>query len=152
MQYIYDPGILPSSANECVLGDVYLRSNLSRELVSACAMGTKQHTCRLVLTCPAPPGVSTAWQPQLVAAAAAPAAAVAQALLVAAAAIGVFALKLLQPGPLSAAAVCAHVLPPPAFEAADAASHLLRPALLLEPVALPQAVAAAAAIWLPCEY
>ncbi len=30
-QYLYDPGILPSSANQCMLGKVYLRSNLSRE-------------------------------------------------------------------------------------------------------------------------
>ena len=29
-QYPYDPGTLPSSANQCVLGKVYLRSNLSR--------------------------------------------------------------------------------------------------------------------------
>ncbi len=27
----YDPGISPGSANQCILGDVYLRSNLSRE-------------------------------------------------------------------------------------------------------------------------
>jgi len=30
-QYPYDPGTLPSSANQCILGNVYLRSN-SREL------------------------------------------------------------------------------------------------------------------------
>jgi len=30
-QYLYDPGTLPSSANQCILGNVYLRSNLSRE-------------------------------------------------------------------------------------------------------------------------
>ena len=30
-QYPYDPGTLPSSANQCILGKVYLRSNLSRE-------------------------------------------------------------------------------------------------------------------------
>ncbi len=30
----YDPGISPGSANQCILGDVYLRSNLSRELYS----------------------------------------------------------------------------------------------------------------------
>jgi len=30
----YDPGISPGSANQCILGDVYLRSNLSREHVS----------------------------------------------------------------------------------------------------------------------
>ncbi len=29
-QYLYDPGTLPSSANQCTLGKVYLRSNLSR--------------------------------------------------------------------------------------------------------------------------
>ncbi len=28
---IYDPGISPGSANQCILGDVYLRSNLSME-------------------------------------------------------------------------------------------------------------------------
>ena len=27
----YDPGISPGSANQCILGDVYPRSNLSRE-------------------------------------------------------------------------------------------------------------------------
>ena len=31
MQYLYDPGILPSSANYCILGKVYLRCNLSRK-------------------------------------------------------------------------------------------------------------------------
>jgi len=30
MQYPYDPGTLPSSANQCILGKVYLRSNVSR--------------------------------------------------------------------------------------------------------------------------
>ena len=30
----YDPGVSPGSANQCILGDVYLRSNLSRELIS----------------------------------------------------------------------------------------------------------------------
>ena len=30
-QYPYDPGTLPSSANQCILGNVYLRSNLSRK-------------------------------------------------------------------------------------------------------------------------
>ncbi len=30
-QYPYDPGTLPSSANQCILGNVYLRSHLSRE-------------------------------------------------------------------------------------------------------------------------
>jgi len=30
-QYLYDPGTLPSSANQCILGNVYLRSNLSRK-------------------------------------------------------------------------------------------------------------------------
>ncbi len=30
-QHFYDLGTLPSSANECVLGKVYLRSNLSKE-------------------------------------------------------------------------------------------------------------------------
>ncbi len=30
MQYFYDPGISPSSANECIYGNVLLRSNLSR--------------------------------------------------------------------------------------------------------------------------
>jgi len=29
-QYPYDPGALPSSANQCILGKMYLRSNLSR--------------------------------------------------------------------------------------------------------------------------
>ncbi len=29
--YPYDPGTLPSSANQCILGNVYLRSNLSRK-------------------------------------------------------------------------------------------------------------------------
>jgi len=28
---IYGPGISPGSANQCILGDVYLRSNLSRK-------------------------------------------------------------------------------------------------------------------------
>ena len=27
----YDPGISPGSANQCILGDMYLRSNLSRK-------------------------------------------------------------------------------------------------------------------------
>lgn len=27
----YDPGISPGSANQCIFGDVYLRSNLSRK-------------------------------------------------------------------------------------------------------------------------
>ena len=27
-QYLYDPGILPGSADWCILGKVYLRSNL----------------------------------------------------------------------------------------------------------------------------
>ncbi len=31
-QHPYDPGTLPSSANQCILGNVYLRSNLSRKL------------------------------------------------------------------------------------------------------------------------
>ena len=31
MQYLYNPGILPSSANYCILGTVYLRSSLSRK-------------------------------------------------------------------------------------------------------------------------
>ena len=31
----YDPGISPGSANQCILGDMYLRSNLSRKLVLA---------------------------------------------------------------------------------------------------------------------
>ncbi len=30
MQYPYDPGNLPGSANECTHGKVHLRSNLSR--------------------------------------------------------------------------------------------------------------------------
>ena len=30
-QYLCDPGMLPSSANQCILGNVYLRSNLPRE-------------------------------------------------------------------------------------------------------------------------
>ncbi len=29
----YDPGISPGSVNQCILGDVFLRSNLSRELM-----------------------------------------------------------------------------------------------------------------------
>ncbi len=32
-QYPYDPGTLPSSANQCILGNEYLRSNLSRKAV-----------------------------------------------------------------------------------------------------------------------
>ncbi len=28
-QYVYDPGTLPSSTNQCVLGNLYLRSHLS---------------------------------------------------------------------------------------------------------------------------
>jgi len=35
-QYLYDPGILPSSANQCILGNVYLRSNLPRALQELC--------------------------------------------------------------------------------------------------------------------
>ena len=31
----YDPGISPGSANQCILGDMYLRSNLSRNLYGA---------------------------------------------------------------------------------------------------------------------
>ncbi len=30
-QYLYDPGILLSSANRCILENMYLRSNLSRK-------------------------------------------------------------------------------------------------------------------------
>jgi len=30
----YDPGISPGSANQCILGEMYLRSNLLRELKS----------------------------------------------------------------------------------------------------------------------
>jgi len=30
-QYPYDPGTLPSSANQCIFGNMYLRSNLSRK-------------------------------------------------------------------------------------------------------------------------
>jgi len=30
-QYFYDPGTLPGSADQCILGNVYLRSNLSRK-------------------------------------------------------------------------------------------------------------------------
>jgi len=33
-RYPYDPGTLPGSADQCILGNVYLRSNLSREHVS----------------------------------------------------------------------------------------------------------------------
>ncbi len=33
MQYPYDPGTLPTSANQRMLGKVYLRSNLTRETV-----------------------------------------------------------------------------------------------------------------------
>ncbi len=36
-QYLYDPGILPSSANQCVLGNVYLRFNSSRKITNAVA-------------------------------------------------------------------------------------------------------------------
>ncbi len=30
MQYLYDPGVVTSCANQCILGKVHLRSNLSR--------------------------------------------------------------------------------------------------------------------------
>ena len=33
-QYLYNPVTLPSSANQCILGNVYLRCNLSRQLQS----------------------------------------------------------------------------------------------------------------------
>ena len=33
-QYLCDPGTLPSSANQCILGIVYLRSNLSRKCIT----------------------------------------------------------------------------------------------------------------------
>jgi len=42
-QYPYDSGTLPSSANQCILGNVYLRFNLSRNPpVSVCS-------CRLMV-------------------------------------------------------------------------------------------------------
>ncbi len=42
-QYLYDPGNLPSSANQRILGKVYLRSDLSRRLGRNQARGeTKQ--------------------------------------------------------------------------------------------------------------
>ncbi len=37
-QYLYDPGNLPSSANKCILGNVYLRSNLSRNIATALSL------------------------------------------------------------------------------------------------------------------
>ncbi len=47
-QYPYDPGTLPSSANQCILGNVYLRSNLSRKHnhldVSEAIIATKHTT------------------------------------------------------------------------------------------------------------
>ena len=33
---LYDPGTLPSSANQCVLGNVYLRTNIIMETDSVC--------------------------------------------------------------------------------------------------------------------
>ncbi len=33
-QHPYDPGTLPGSADQCILGNVYLRSNLSRKAVA----------------------------------------------------------------------------------------------------------------------
>ncbi len=39
MQYPYDPGTLPSSANQSILGNVYLRSNLSRKCDSLLRVG-----------------------------------------------------------------------------------------------------------------
>ena len=33
-----DPGILPSSANKCVLGNVYLRSNVTRTHIGSCEL------------------------------------------------------------------------------------------------------------------
>ena len=32
-QHLYDPGTLPSSANQSILGKVYLRSNVSRRVI-----------------------------------------------------------------------------------------------------------------------
>ena len=32
-QCLYDPGTLPSSANQCVLGNVYVRTNMSRKQI-----------------------------------------------------------------------------------------------------------------------
>ncbi len=46
-QYLYDPGILPGCANECILGMVYLRSNLLRKHcngVSTLICEGQQHT------------------------------------------------------------------------------------------------------------
>ncbi len=40
-QYLYDPGTLPSSANQCILAKVYLRSNLSRKDVHHIAFHLK---------------------------------------------------------------------------------------------------------------
>ncbi len=39
MQYPYDPGTLPGSANQRILGKVYLRSNLSRKLTQSFSAG-----------------------------------------------------------------------------------------------------------------
>ena len=49
MQYLYDPGTLPSSANQCILGKVCLRSNLSRELQQL-LISLSQHTCTTLAT------------------------------------------------------------------------------------------------------
>ena len=38
----YDPGISPGSANQCILGDVYLRSNLSRILMTTTRFPTQR--------------------------------------------------------------------------------------------------------------
>jgi len=44
----YDPGISPSSANQCILGDMYLRSNLPRKLCYSCFAA---HICARLCTC-----------------------------------------------------------------------------------------------------
>ena len=46
----YDPGISPGSANQCILGDVYLRSNLSRktfgvQIANSASRAHKLATC-----------------------------------------------------------------------------------------------------------
>ena len=45
----YDPGILPGSVNQCILGNVYLRSHLSRELFwgYACFFGCVGYVLRI---------------------------------------------------------------------------------------------------------
>ncbi len=50
-QYPYDPGTLPSSANQCILGNVYLRSNLSRELNLSLAPELQSIVRCIAITC-----------------------------------------------------------------------------------------------------